>query len=53
MTDGRGMGETVNDGTSVGGGRGTEMEGGVDRECHWKSPEGSGRDDGGRRESGA
>ena len=29
-------GETVNDGTSVGGGRGTEMEGVVDRECHWK-----------------
>ena len=26
MTDGRGTGETVNDGTSVGGGRGTEME---------------------------
>ena len=30
-------GETVNDGTSVGGGRGTEMEGVVDRECHWNS----------------
>ena len=26
MTDRRGTGETVNDGTSVGGGRGTEME---------------------------
>ena len=26
MTDGRGTGETVNDGTSVGGGRVTEME---------------------------
>ena len=26
MTDGRGTGETVNEGTSVGGGRGTEME---------------------------
>ena len=26
MTDGRGTGETVNDGTRVGGGRGTEME---------------------------
>ena len=26
MTDGRGTGETVNDGTSVGDGRGTEME---------------------------
>ena len=26
MTDGRGMGETVNDRTSVGGGRGTKME---------------------------
>ena len=26
MTDGRGTGETVNDGTSVGGGRGTEMD---------------------------
>ena len=49
-------GETVNDGTSVGGGpkslRGTEMEGVVDRECHWKGPEGPGRDEGGRRESG-
>ena len=49
MTDGRGMGETVNDGTSVGVGRGTEMEGVGDRECHWKGPEGPGRDEGGRR----
>ena len=40
-------GETVNDGISVGGGRGTEMEGVVDRECHWKGPEGLGRDEGG------
>ena len=43
MTDGRGTGETVNDGTSVGGGRGTEMESVVDRVCHWKGPEGPGR----------
>ena len=47
MTDGRALGETVNDGTSVGGGRGTEMEGVGDRECHWKGPEGPGRDEGG------
>ena len=53
MTDGRGMGETVNDGTSVGGGQGTEMEGVGDRECHWKGPEGPGWDEGRRRESGA
>ena len=45
-------GETVNDGTSVGGGQGTEKEGVVDRECHWKGPEGLGRNEGGRRESG-
>ena len=45
-------GETVNDETSVGGGQGTEMEGVVDRECHWKGPEGPGPDEGGRRESG-
>ena len=53
-------GETVNDGTSVGGGRGTDMEGVCDRECHWKGPEGPGWDDtgkggrgeGGRREEG-
>ena len=44
----------MNDGTSVGGGRGTEMEGVADRECHWKGPEGPARDEGGRgrRESG-
>ena len=30
-----------------GGGWGTEMEGVVDRECHWKGPEGPGRDEGG------
>ena len=56
MEDGRGTGETVNDGTSVGGGWGTEMERVVDRECHWKGPEGPGPDEGGeggRRESGA
>ena len=46
MTDGRDKGETVNEGTSVGGGHGTEMEGVVDRECHWKGPEGPGRDEG-------
>ena len=43
----------MNDGTSVGGGWRTEMKGGVDRECHWKGPEGPDRDEGGRRESGA
>ena len=43
---------TVNDGTSVGGGRGTEMEGAVDMECHWKGPEGPGRDEGGEGEEG-
>ena len=37
---------------SVYGGRGTEMEGVVARECHWEGPEGLGRDEGGRRESG-
>ena len=42
----------MNDGTSVGGGRGTEMEGVVDRECHWKGPEGPGRDKGGKGEEG-
>ena len=48
MTDGRGTGrDKVNDGTSVGGGRGTEMEGVVDRECHWKGPEVPGQDEGG------
>ena len=45
MEDGRGTGETVNDGTSVGGGWGTEMERVVDRECHWKGPEGPGPDE--------
>ena len=49
MTDGRGTGgETVNDGTSVGGGQGTKMEGVGDKECHWKGPEGLGRDEGGK-----
>ena len=52
MTDGRGKGETVNDGTSVGGGRGTEMEGMVDRECHWKGPEGPGLVEKGKGEEG-
>ena len=52
MADGRGTGETVNDGISVGGGRGTEMEGVVDRECHWKGPEGLGRDEGGGGRTG-
>ena len=41
-------GETVHDGTSVGGGRGTEMEGVIDRECHWKGQEGLGRDERGK-----
>ena len=53
MTDGRGMGETVNDGTSVGDGRGTEMEGALDRECHWKGPESLGRDEVGKGEGGS
>ena len=48
MTGGGGGG-----GGSVGGGRGTEMEGVGDRGCHWKGPEGPGRDEGGRREEGA
>ena len=52
MTDGRGTGEAVNDGTSVGSGRATQMEGVVDRERHWKGPEGLGRDEGGRGEEG-
>ena len=38
----------MNDGTSVGGGRGIETEGVVDRECHLKGPEGPGRDEGGK-----
>ena len=49
MTDRRGTRETMNDATSVGGGRGTEMEGVVDRECHWKGPEGLGRNEWGER----
>ena len=49
MTDGRGTGETVIDGTSVGGGRGTEMEGVVDRKCKWKGLESPARDGGGSR----
>ena len=43
---------TVNDGTSLGGGRGTEMEGVVDKECHWKGPEGPGRDEVGEEGGG-
>ena len=43
----------MNDGTSVGSGRGTEMEGVVDRECHWKGPEGLGWDEGGKGEGGS
>ena len=46
------MGETMKDGTSVGGGRETEMGGVVDRECHWKGPEGLGRDERGEWEEG-
>ena len=38
-------GETVNDKTNVGRGRGTEMEGVVYRECHWNGPEGPGQDE--------
>ena len=45
-------GETVNDGTSVGGGPGTETEGVVHQDCHWKGPEGPGRDEGGKGEEG-
>ena len=45
-------GETVNDGTSVGGGQGTEKEGVVDRECHWRGPEGPGRDEREKGEEG-
>ena len=37
----------MNDGTSVGVGRETEMEGVGVRECHWKGPEGPGLDEGG------
>ena len=42
----------MNDGTSVGGGRRSEMEGVVDRECHSKDPEGPCRDEGGKGEEG-
>ena len=45
--------ETVNDGSSAGGGRGTKTEGVVDRKCHWKGPESLGQDEGGRRDEGA
>ena len=44
--------ETANDGTSVGGGRGIETEGVVDRECHLKGPEGPGWDEVGEGEEG-
>ena len=47
------QGETVNDRASVGGGRGTEMEGVVDRDCHWSGPEGPGRDEGGKGGGGS
>ena len=54
MMDGRGTGgETVNVGTSAGGGRATKMEGVVDRECHWKGPEGLGRDEVGKGRGGS
>ena len=43
----------MNDGTSVGGGRGSEMEGVVDRECYWKGPKGPGRDEGGKGGGGS
>ena len=43
----------MNDGTSVGSGRGTEMEGVGERECHWKGPEGPGRDEGGKGGGGS
>ena len=39
----------MNDGTSSG----TEMEGVVDRECHWKGPEGPGRDEGRKGRGGS
>ena len=45
--------ETVNDGTSVGGGRGTETESVVDRECHLKDPGGPGQDEVGNGEGGS
>ena len=48
-------GKTVNEGTSVGSGRGTKMEGVGDRECQWKGPEGQAgmKGEGGRMELGA
>ena len=46
-------GETVNDRTSGGGGRGTKMEGVVYRECHWKGPEGPCQDEGGKGGGGS
>ena len=46
-------GETVNDRASVGGGRGTEMEGVVYRECHWKGPYGPGQDEWGKGGGGS
>ena len=42
----------MNDGTNVGAGKGTEMKGVVDQECHWKGPEGPGQDEGGSGEEG-
>ena len=55
MTDGRGMGETVIEGTSVSGGQGTEMEvwlkGSVTGRVQKARAEMNG--EGGRRESGA
>ena len=45
-------GETVNVGTNVGGGRGTEMGGVGERGCQWKGPEGPGQDEGGKGEEG-
>ena len=33
-------------------GRGTEMEGVGDRDCHWKGPESPGRDEGGKGAEG-
>ena len=44
--------ETMNDGTSVGGGQGIETEGVVDRECQLKGPERPGRGEGVKGEEG-
>ena len=52
MTDGGARWETVNDGTIIGGGRGTETEGVVDRECHLNGPEGPGWKNEGERGGG-